>query len=448
MTTDLIAAFGGSAWAVIWAAFFFILALSVIVAVHEYGHYIVGRWTGIHAEVFSVGFGKPLVSRVDKRGTRWQIAAIPFGGYVKFLGDADASSVRAADTPGLSADERRHTMAGAPLWARAADRGCRAGREFHPDLRGSGGDGADPRHRRRPAAGAKPRALPWTGEMLHEGDTVLALNGTPVTSYGDIMTAANETLDRTPSVEWTVEREGKTVTFTGPHPGVAVVESVQPKSAAVDAGLQKGDVITRAGGQDIDTFMQLREIVTGSEGKPVPLTVWRDGTSTEMTLTPRQRDIPQADGSFKTEWLMGIYQGMVFEPGTRPAGLGESLEGALSGMWRITDGTLSGLKHMITGRISTCNMSGVIGMADALGDAAKAGPETFFSLFAMISFGIGLLNLFPIPVLDGGHLVFHAYEAVTRRPPSDRALRVMMSVGLTLLLGLMAFALLQDVTCV
>ncbi len=448
MTTDLIAAFGGSAWAVIWAAFFFILSLSVIVAVHEYGHYIVGRWTGIHAEVFSVGFGKPLVSRVDKRGTRWQIAAIPFGGYVKFLGDADASSVRAADTPGLSADERRHTMAGAPLWARALTVAAGPVANFiltFVVLVAMGlilgiADG-------QPQV-QKPRALPWTGEMLHEGDTVLALNGTPVTSYGDIMTAANETLDRTPSVEWTVERDGKTVTFTGPHPGVAVVESVQPKSAAVDAGLQKGDVITRAGGQDIDTFMQLREIVTGSEGKPVPLTVWRDGTSTEMTLTPRQRDIPQADGSFKTEWLMGIDQGMVFEPGTRPAGLGESLEGALSGMWRITEGTLSGLKHMITGRISTCNMSGVIGMADALGDAAKAGPETFFSLFAMISFGIGLLNLFPIPVLDGGHLVFHAYEAVTRRPPSDRALRVMMSVGLTLLLGLMAFALLQDVTCV
>ena len=448
MTTDLIAAFGGSAWAVIWAAFFFILSLSVIVAVHEYGHYIVGRWTGIHAEVFSVGFGKPLVSRTDKRGTKWQIAAIPFGGYVKFLGDADASSVRPADTPGLSAEERRHTMAGAPLWARALTVAAGPVANFiltFVVLVAMGlilgiADG-------QPQV-EKPRPLPWTGEMLQDGDTILALNGTPIASYSDLSTLANEKLERTPSVEWTVERDGKTVTFTGPHPGLAVVDSVQPKSAAVDAGLQRGDVIIRAGGQDIATFMQLREIVTGSEGKPVPLTVWRDGTSTEMTLTPRQRDTQQPDGSFKTEWLMGIYQGMVFDPGTRPAGLGESLEGAWSWMGRITTGTFSGLWHMATGKISTCNMSGVIGMADALGDAAKAGPETFFSLFAMISFGIGLLNLFPIPVLDGGHLVFHAYEAVTRRKPSDRALRVLMSVGLTLLLGLMAFALLQDVTCV
>ena len=112
----IVAALGGTVWTVL----FFVIALSVIVFVHEYGHYIVGRWSGIHSEVFSIGFGPVLFSRTDRRGTRWQVAAIPFGGYVKFLGDADASSVRQGDVSGLSADERRHTMAGAPLWARTA----------------------------------------------------------------------------------------------------------------------------------------------------------------------------------------------------------------------------------------------------------------------------------------------------------------------------------------
>lgn len=107
---DIFAAIGGTAWTV----FFFIVALSIIVFVHEYGHYIVGRWSGIHSEVFSIGFGPVLFSRTDKRGTRWQIAAIPFGGYVKFMGDADATSVKAGDISGLSAEERRHTMTGAP----------------------------------------------------------------------------------------------------------------------------------------------------------------------------------------------------------------------------------------------------------------------------------------------------------------------------------------------
>lgn len=453
--SDLIAALGGSAWAVIWAGFFFIIALSIIVAIHEYGHYIVGRWSGIHAEVFSVGFGKTLISRTDKRGTKWQIAAIPFGGYVKFLGDADASSVRGTGQQGLSPEERRHTMAGAPLWARAATVAAGPFANFiltfvvlvAMALILGIPDGQPKVERALP--------LPYQGEMLEPGDTILAVNGQPVADLVALMQLANgspskgiEALAPTPTVDWTVERGGQQLTFPGPHPSSAVVGGVQVRSAAVDAGIQAGDVITKANGKDITTFAQLREVVTGSGGKPVALTVWRNGTTTEMELTPRQRDYQQADGSFKTEWLMGIFQGQIFEPGTRPAGLGESITGAFSTMNEITKSTFQGLWHMVAGRISTCNMSGVIGMADALGDAAKSGPVSFFTLFAVISFGIGLLNLFPIPVLDGGHLVFHAYEAVTGRPPSDRALRVLMSVGLTLLLSLMAFALLQDVTCV
>ena len=104
-----------------WTVLSTIVALSIIVAVHEYGHYIVGRWSGIHAEVFSLGFGRVLVSRVDRRGTRWQIAALPFGGYVKFLGDSNAASGKdGAAMTGMTEAERRHTMHGAPLWARAA----------------------------------------------------------------------------------------------------------------------------------------------------------------------------------------------------------------------------------------------------------------------------------------------------------------------------------------
>ncbi|MDA9292246.1 site-2 protease family protein, partial [Planktomarina temperata] len=112
----LSASFGGF----IWMIFFFVIALSVIVAVHEYGHYIVGRCCGIHAEVFSVGFGAVLLSRVDRHGTRWQFAALPFGGFVRFKGDASAASAPdAALLPKLSAEERRKTMHGAPIWARA-----------------------------------------------------------------------------------------------------------------------------------------------------------------------------------------------------------------------------------------------------------------------------------------------------------------------------------------
>ncbi|MGB4827566.1 MAG: RIP metalloprotease RseP [Paracoccaceae bacterium] len=439
---DVFAALGGT----VWAVFFFVIALSVIVAIHEYGHYIVGRWTGIHAEVFSLGFGPVLASRTDKSGTKWQLAAIPFGGYVKFLGDADASSVRSSDSPGLSPEERRHTMAGAPLWARAATVAAGPTANFiltflvlvAMTLILGIADGA-------PTVG-RVVATPWQGEMPHPGDRILALNGNVTPDYESFSRVTTD-LPHDPSVQWTVNRDGQDITFTGPHPMPALVGSVSVKSAAVAAGLQAGDVITRAAGRDIVTFSDLQDVVFNSDGQPVPLTVWRAGNTFDLTITPRRRDIPLAEGGFETKWLMGLTSGLVFDPATRRAGLGETISGAAFGMWDMTATTFSGLYHMIAGRISTCNMSGVIGMAETMGDAATAGPETFFTMIAILSLGIGILNLLPIPVLDGGHLVFHAYEAVTGRPPSDKVLRVMMAVGLTLLLSLMAFALLQDLIC-
>lgn len=444
---EIISAFGGTAWAVIWASFFFVIALSIIVAIHEYGHYIVGRWCGIHAEVFSLGFGPVLASRTDKRGTKWQIAAIPFGGYVKFLGDADASSVRSDGGAGLSPEERRHTMAGAPLWARAATVAAGPIANFILTflvlaamlLTLGIADG-------EPTVG-KVTPTPWAGEMLQEQDKVIALNGTATPDYDSFIDVVGK-LPRAASVEWKVLRDGKEISFTGPHPQPALVGVVTVKSAAVDAGLQAGDVITRAGGREILTFSDLQDVVFNSDGKPVPISVWRAGETFDLTITPRPRDLPLPEGGFERRWLMGLQSAMVFEPATRPAGLWETITGAASGMWGMTTTTFAGLGAMIVGSISTCNMSGVIGMAETMGDAAKAGPETFFTMIAVLSLGIGILNLLPIPVLDGGHLVFHAYEAVTGRPPSDRALKALMSVGLTLLLGLMAFALLQDLICV
>lgn len=441
--TEIFAALGGT----VWAVFFFVIALSIIVAIHEYGHYIVGRWSGIHAEVFSLGFGPVLFSRTDRRGTKWQIAAIPFGGFVKFLGDANAASVGSDAGAGLSAEERRHTMAGAPLWARAATVAAGPVANFILTFAVLAvmifsfgiADG-------EPTVG-EVKQTPWTAETVQPGDRVVALNGTPTPDYESFV-AAMAALPRTPAVQWTVNRDGAEITFDGPHPQPALVGSVTVKSAAVDAGLQAGDVITRAGGRDIVTFTDLQDVVFNSDGQPVPLTVWRAGESFDLTITPRRRDLPLSEGGFETKWLMGLTSGFIFDPATRPAGLGETLTGAAWQMWDMTVTTFSGLSHMITGAISTCNMSGVIGMAETMGDAATAGPETFFTMIAVLSLGIGILNLFPIPVLDGGHLVFHAYEAVTGRPPSDRALKVLMTIGLTLLLGLMAFALLQDVTCV
>lgn len=439
---DIFAILGGGAWTV----FFFIVALSIIVFVHEYGHYIVGRWSGIHSEVFSIGFGPVLWSRTDRRGTRWQIAAIPFGGYVKFLGDADATSVQPGDVSGLSEAERRHTMTGAPLWARAATVAAGPLANFiltFVILAAMLLVLGIPRE--EPTVGAM-RAFPYEGATLQEGDVILAIEGqaTPDReSFGKVVSE----LPAKQVMEYRVLRGGEEQSVSGPHPFAPVVGQVIIRSAAMDAGIQEGDVILKVGGREVMTFQELPGIVAESKGQPVVLTIWRGGETFDLSLTPRIRTVEDENGAFIEKYQIGLAAGMVFEPAMRRTGPVETASLALEQMWRMTTTTFSGLYHIVAGKISTCNFSGAIGMAETMGDAARNGLESFIGMMAVLSLGVGILNLFPIPVLDGGHLVFHAYEAVTRRPPSESALRVLMTVGLTFVLGVMIFALSRDLIC-
>lgn len=436
----MVTAFGGTAWTVVS----FIAALLVIVAVHEFGHYIIGRLCGIHAEVFSLGFGPQLWSRTDRHGTRWQIALLPFGGYVKFLGDADAASrPDAAAMVGLTPQERRHTMQGAPLWARSAT--VVAGPAFNIALTlllffGTilyTGVAVD-----QPVIGAL-RPVPYQQDGLLVGDRILALNGTSTPDLTTFFKVADK-LGPLLTVEYQVERGDTTLTVQAPHPLPPVAAAVYPQSAALDAGLKPGDFILRAAGQPIATFTQLPALVEAAGGQPIPLTVWRDGETFDLSLTPRRRDLPTADGGFETRWLIGLSGGMLFDPEIRTPGLGEAVSLSWNQTWYMAKTTMSGLGHIISGAISSCNISGPIGMAKVVGAAARSGWQTFIQTVALLSLSIGLLNLFPIPVLDGGHLVFHVWEATTGRAPSDRALQVLMSVGLALLIALMVFAMSND----
>lgn len=441
--TSLIPSFGGLAWTLVA----FVVALSIIVAVHEYGHYIVGRWTGIKAEVFSLGFGPVLASRTDRHGTRWQIAALPFGGFVKFKGDADAASGKdGAAISRLSEAERRQTMHGAPVWARAAT--VAAGPVFNFVLsiliftgffmvQGVATD--------EPTVGSV-KPMPAAAEALLPGDRILALEGQPTPSF-DAFGEITELLPPAPTVEYRLGRAGEELTVEGPFPFPPIVDGVQPNSAAMEAGIETGDVILSVDGQPVNTFMQLREKVGASDGKAVQLEVWRNGETFEVALQPRRMDIPRDEGGFETRWLIGLTGGLVFVPETRTPGPIEAAKLGAEQTWDVITTSLSGLAHMVTGAISSCNLSGPITIAETSGAAASLGIASFIWFIAMLSTAVGLLNLFPVPVLDGGHLVFHAYEAVSGRPPSDRALRVLMAVGLTLILSLMAFALTNDIFC-
>ena len=241
--TGLIPEFGG----VVYTLIAFVVALSVIVAVHEFGHYIVGRWSGIHAEVFSLGFGPVLLSRVDRRGTRWQVAALPFGGYVKFMGDSNAASgmdEAAMQDAGRDPVELRKTMHGAPLWARSAT--VLAGPVFNFIMsiavftvvfmvRGVSTE---------PLTVGELRPMPESGYELQEGDVILSAGGVVPPGFGN--SADWETfrtaLPSEPLLDYRIERDGSELTVKGPYLYPPLIETVAPRSAAMDIGLEPGDL--------------------------------------------------------------------------------------------------------------------------------------------------------------------------------------------------------------
>ena len=446
--TTLIPQFGGF----IWTLAAFVIALSVIVAIHEYGHYIVGRWCGIKADVFSLGFGPVLYSRYDKRGTKWQIALLPFGGYVKFAGDANAASGKdegamqevAADPVRL-----RETMHGAPLWARALTVAAGPVFNFALSIIVFAGVSMSLGTVSEPLTVESVKPLPNAVEGLEKGDVLQAIAGRdiPQSTQTAEYRAFMDALPLEPVLEYTVLRDGQGVTVDGPYPNPALVGGVGPQTAALDAGLAAGDVIVGIDGAPTFAFIQLKDAVESSEGRPLLLDVWRDGEMLQFTLVPKSTDEPQPDGSFVNVLRIGISSDGAITPATELPGLVEAAERGVAGTWRIIKGSMSGMWHMVTGAISSCNMSGPVGIAQVSGAMASQGALSFINFIAVLSTAVGLLNLFPIPALDGGHLTFYAYEAVRGKPPSDKALRILMTVGITMVLGLMMFALFNDLFC-
>lgn len=441
---SLIPQFGGFFWTV--AAF--VVALSIIVTIHEYGHYIIGRLSGIHAEVFSLGFGPTLWSRLDRHGTRWQVAALPLGGYVKFLGDANAASAGAdmATMSQLSDAEKRRTMHGAPLWARAAT--VAAGPIFNFILSivvftglyiwsGAPSDA--------PMIGTL-KDLPGGYGTLQPGDQILSIDGKPTPDW-ETLSAVTDELPAQALLPYEVLRNGQKLSVEGPFPQPPLALSIVPDSAAMEAGLKAGDVILTAQGSKVVRFADLQNLVRSGNGAPVALSVWRAGKTFDVTLTPRKLDVPTQDGGFETSFKMGISGYTFFEPVTRRVGPGEAVLAAAKQSYYIAKTSLSGLALMATGKISACNLRGPIGIAESSGDAASQGLTAFLGLIALLSTSIGLLNLFPIPMLDGGHLVFYAYEWAVGKPLPARALEIASSIGLFLVLGLMIFGLTNDFRC-
>jgi regulator of sigma E protease len=335
-------------------------------------------------------------------------------------------------------------MLGAPLWARSAT--VAAGPVFNFILsfvmfgailmwQGTPTD---------PVRIASLQGLPPGFAMeLQEGDEILAVG--PVSLDGGISALSTDIVPREPVMDWTIRRDGAEMVVQGPYPFAPIAAAVNPDSAARSVDMRAGDLIQAVNGTPVFAFDQVVEAVTASEGQPLTFDIWRDGEAMTFVVTPRRTDLPQAGGGFETRWLVGISGGLFFEPATETPGLVGAMGDAAGQIWMIIVSSISGLWHMISGAISTCNLSGPVGIAQASGAMAEQGGTSFLWFVAVLSTAVGLMNLFPIPVLDGGHLVFHAWEAVTGKPPSDGALRMLMIAGLSVILTLTAFAIMNDI---
>ena len=429
---------------VFWVIVFFVLALSIIVTVHEFGHYITGRWCGIRVDVFSVGFGPSLCSWTDRMGTRWQIAAFPLGGYVKFFGDSGPASEKASgEYQHLTPELERQTLHGAPLWARTLT--VAAGPMFNfilsiilfATVAMSTGKIADP-----PVIG-KINPLPAEGIELFPGDEIIKINGVDLWETGGL----DSPIPYRTLLEYDIRREGRTMTVLGPHPYPPLVSSLSPLSAAYDAGIKNGDVIVEVNNKSVATFSEVKEFVESSNGDLIKLKIWRDGDTLDFELAPRRRDEQVSGGGFETNWRIGIAAGLAFDLATESLSLRDSFVFATERTWLIITGSISGIWNIITGVISSCNISGPIGIAKVSGAMASQGASSFVLFIAVLSTAVGLLNLFPIPILDGGHLVFYAYEFVAGRKPGDKTVAALSRIGFSLLIGIMAFAVFNDVFC-
>ncbi|WP_339950090.1 RIP metalloprotease RseP [uncultured Albimonas sp.] len=432
----------------------FIVVLGVVVFIHEYGHYIVARWCGIHAEVFSIGFGKELFHWTDRRGTRWRLAVLPLGGYVKFLGDGDAASARADlhELEHMSEAQRARSFPGAALWKRALAVAAGPGFNFilsiliYAGLAMSLGIGSD-----RPVIGTLDERASVTAQgvdPLQVGDEVLSVEGVEVASFADISRAFAEASDAQPGRERfavTVRRGGEVLELETTAAIPPVVGAVTPDSPAEEAGFRPGDRILSVDGQSVGAFADLQRIVIASGGgEPVTMVLSDGASERETMLTAKMQPYPTPEGGIEMRPLIGVTAIPRLAPEVVTPGVFEAVEIGAIRTWQIIASSFAYVGAIIGGEADSSGLGGPIKIASLSGQAAGAGIVAFLGMIAMISASIGMINLFPIPVLDGGHLLFYAIEALRGRPLGEKASEYATGVGLALVVGLMVFVTYND----
>ena len=426
----------------------FVLCLSVIVFVHEFGHYFIGKISGIHAEVFSIGFGPVIISSYDKRGTKWQLAAFPLGGYVKFLGDKNPAS-----SPDPEIDKRdeqnslRKSMHGAPLWARFIT--VAAGPLFNFIFSGLIFFliFMDQGMTKLPLTVDKTFDTPYE-QKFEKGDVVRSVNGLKINNDLKKLNDQLGGVFANKPLTYVVERNGILITLENIIQNPPRISQVLPKSSAISAGLEKGDLILSLNSREIKNFNEIKDFVEASQGEGFIVEYWREGLVYETKLTPQIVDVPIETGGFKRIYRVGIVSDFFpFQPAMTKQSISWAVLSSIKSIYLIMEGSVKGLYHIVFGNISSCNLSGPISIAETSGQMVKQGSLNYLWFIAVLSTAIGMINLFPIPVLDGGHLMFFTVEALIGRKPNQKIVNTFMALGFVLLVGLMLFSVLNDFLC-
>lgn len=445
-------------WVFIQKTWWFLIVLGILVTFHELGHFLAARWVGVRVLKFSLGFGPKLIGRRIGE-TEYLVSTVPLGGYVKLFGEEETEALTQAEKQRSFAHQslprRMLIVAAGPgfnfllsyliftAWlATGAPLFVPTFQDLAPDVE------------------AILPGSPAQEAGIKVGDRILRVNDRDIATQTDLLDAIAKSHGKTLTLDVRRGKEIKTFVLTpskttakasgqggdtyriGIEEAPPVVTGVMAGSPAMEAGFKSGDRVVRISGEKIDTWSQMTGYIRDSANRPLPIQVERNGKLVDLTVTP----VPEqtvVDGQQVEIGKIGISG-----PGRSLIRASTPLLAAFHGLratWGWTELTVVGIYKMLAGEISSKNIGGPLTIASISGEAGEQGASSVIFLIAILSINLGVLNLLPIPVLDGGHLLFFSIEAIIKRPLGDRQREIAQRVGLLLLVGIMLFAFWNDI---
>ena len=434
----------------------FLVAIGILVVVHEFGHYLAARLAGVKVLRFSVGFGKPIVSRRFGRDrTEWTLSALPFGGYVKMLDEREGE---------VPAAEAHRSFNRATVWRRIGIVCAGPVANFLLAIVFYWALFLHGLPALKPMIGEPPAGTTAAQAGLVAGDEIRRVNGRDTPSFqdlrlnllragvaGDVLTleladGRSVRLDVLPMDTDNLERDMlRPLGIVRYDPDIQpIIGKVSPDGAAARAGFQSGDRLIAANGQSVANWQDWVQMVRQHPSKPLRIEYERHGQRGELTVTPDAVDeAGQRIGKIGAGPLVdeSVLAALMTEVRYGPL---EALWQGAAKTWDMSLFTLEMMGRMVLGQVSWKNLSGPLTIADYAGQSATLGWISFVGFLALVSVSLGVLNLLPIPLLDGGHLMYYVAEVLTGRPVSERTMEIGSRIGMALLLLLMSFALFND----